>query len=37
MFCPNCGTKLNGNEDFCPNCGTNLSNVKNLISYATKC
>lgn len=24
MFCPNCGNRLNGNEDFCPNCGFNI-------------
>lgn len=24
MFCPNCGNKLNGNEDFCTNCGNKI-------------
>lgn len=24
MFCPNCGIKLDGREEFCPNCGTNM-------------
>ena len=24
MFCPNCGTKLEGGEVFCPNCGQRL-------------
>ena len=24
MFCPNCGTKLEGGEAFCPNCGERL-------------
>ena len=24
MFCPNCGNRINGNEDFCPNCGFNI-------------
>lgn len=24
MFCPNCGNKLNGNEEFCPNCGKTI-------------
>lgn len=28
MFCPNCGNKLNGNEEFCSNCGTNINEVK---------
>ena len=28
MFCPNCGNKLNGNEDFCSNCGNKMSVVK---------
>ncbi len=23
-YCPNCGTKIEGNPSFCPNCGTNL-------------
>lgn len=24
MFCPNCGNKLNGNEEFCSNCGNKI-------------
>ena len=24
LFCPNCGTKLEGDNKFCPECGTNL-------------
>lgn len=24
MFCPKCGSKLNGNEDFCSNCGNKM-------------
>lgn len=24
MFCPKCGNKLNGNEDFCSNCGNKI-------------
>lgn len=27
MFCPKCGTKLNGTEDFCPNCGENIKKI----------
>ncbi|MHA1479438.1 MAG: zinc-ribbon domain-containing protein [Promethearchaeota archaeon] len=28
MFCPNCGEKLeNQNQNFCPNCGSELSNT----------
>ena len=30
MFCPNCRTKLNGDEDFCLNCGTPLKEAKDL-------
>ena len=25
MFCPKCGNKLNGNEDFCSNCGNKMT------------
>ncbi len=32
MFCPNCGNKLNDEEDFCTNCGTNINEVKEKIS-----
>lgn len=32
MFCPNCGNKLNDEEDFCANCGTNINEVKEKIS-----
>ena len=28
MFCPNCGTKINGNEKFCFNCGSSLEVTK---------
>ena len=28
MFCPKCGTCLNGDEDFCPNCGANMKDVR---------
>lgn len=28
MFCPKCGTGLNGNEDFCSNCGANMKEIK---------
>ena len=31
MFCPNCGNKLNGNEEFCANCGNKMSEVKEPI------
>ena len=24
LFCPNCGTKLEGDNEFCPECGTPL-------------
>lgn len=24
MFCPNCGSKVNGNVNFCPNCGSKI-------------
>lgn len=27
MFCPNCGNKLNENEEFCPNCGNKKTQV----------
>ena len=27
MFCPNCGNKINKNEDFCSSCGTNVKNL----------
>ena len=27
MFCPNCGNKLNGNEDFCSNCGSKMPEI----------
>ncbi len=27
MFCPNCGNKLNGNEEFCPSCGKNIKEL----------
>ena len=27
MFCPNCGNKLNGNEEFCPSCGINTKEL----------
>lgn len=27
MFCPKCGTKLNGTEDFCSNCGENIKKI----------
>ena len=29
MFCPNCGNKLTGNEQFCSNCGFNMINANN--------
>lgn len=25
MFCPNCGNKLNGSEEFCSNCGNKMT------------
>lgn len=28
MYCPNCGYKLNGNEDFYSNCGINLKTIE---------
>lgn len=31
MFCPNCGNKLNGNEDFCSNCGNKMPEVKKQV------
>lgn len=31
MFCPNCGNKLNGNEDFCSNCGNKMTEAKEQI------
>ena len=32
MFCPKCGTKLQGNEDFCSNCGANLKESKEALN-----
>lgn len=31
MFCPNCGNKLNGNEDFCSNCGNKMT-IEHIIT-----
>ena len=28
MFCPKCGTSLNGDEDFCSNCGANMKEIR---------
>lgn len=40
MYCHNCGTKLNNNEQFCGNCGTKIENenlnfkpMKNNLSF----
>lgn len=30
MFCPQCGTNLQGNEDFCSNCGASLKESKEV-------
>lgn len=32
MFCPKCGTKLQGNEDFCSKCGANLKESKEALN-----
>ena len=32
MFCPKCGTELQGNEDFCSNCGASLKESKEALN-----
>lgn len=36
MFCPNCGTKLEGGEAFCPNCGERLEIEDRTVSPKKK-
>jgi len=36
MFCPNCGNKLNGNEEFCASCGNNVNNNKQNLTMSEK-
>jgi len=31
MFCPNCGTQLNQNDNVCPNCGKKIEFIKSEI------
>lgn len=32
MFCPKCGTRIDGNISFCPKCGTNLNEFKSNVN-----
>lgn len=36
MFCPNCGNKINNNEDFCSECGTSLNKASTLPNGSKK-